>query len=72
MIGIGGEGRGEERLKVVVGYLENQVFSPELSRGKELVWQRAVTSDDQRPYPLPPSLPLFFLLLFFFFFFSFI
>ena len=37
------------RVKLLHGYLENQVFAPSLVRGKEIVWKRAVPIAG-RPY----------------------
>ena len=31
-----------QRVNLLDGYLENQVFSPPVTRGKEIIWERAV------------------------------
>ena len=38
-----------QRARLLHGYLENQVFAPALTRGKEIIWRRAVTIAG-RPY----------------------
>ncbi|HIA94165.1 MAG TPA: Gfo/Idh/MocA family oxidoreductase [Candidatus Marinimicrobia bacterium] len=38
-----------QRVNLLDGYLENQVFSPPITRGKEIIWERAVKATG-RPY----------------------
>jgi len=38
-----------QRVNLLDGYLENQVFSPSVTRGKEIIWERAVKATG-RPY----------------------
>ena len=38
-----------QRVNLLDGYLENQVFSPSITRGKEIIWERAVKATG-RPY----------------------
>ncbi len=38
-----------ERIGVMTGYLENQLFSPQVERGRELIWARGATAAG-RPY----------------------
>jgi predicted dehydrogenase len=38
-----------QRVNLLDGYLENQVFSPPVTRGKEIIWERAVKATG-RPY----------------------
>ena len=38
-----------QRVNMLDGYLENQVFSPPVTRGKEIIWERAVKATG-RPY----------------------
>ena len=37
-----------QNIDLLDGYLENQVFSPSITRGKEIVWTRGGTTG--RPY----------------------
>ena len=42
------------KAKLLDGYLENQVFSPAVVRGKEIIWSRERPSAAGRTWPGPP------------------
>ncbi len=42
------------KAELLDGYLENQVFSPAVTRGKEIVWARGAASAGRPTWPGPP------------------